>query len=381
MNREDYKAISFPCIKVAQPVGEFYVGVMKWRDLCDIARFDIRRIVREREVEKYLGIERPLNKKRVEEIKRYVNTLDATFPTSIILAVEAVCARIDEERGIMTLSNYVEVGEEEEPIYFRDIARILDGQHRIAGLEGFEEENFDLTVTIFISVDIAVQANIFSIVNLAQTKVSRSLAYDLFSLAKSRSPQKTCHNISVALDQNENTPFYHRIKRLGVATEGRFGETLSQATVVQSLLRYISVDPMLDRDELLRGRKLKLVGAEESERLIFRNMFIEQKELEIADIIWNFFESVRRKWPEAWESSGRGNMLNKTNGFKAFMRFLKPAYLYFTLPGGKVAAEQFSEIMDRIKLSERDFNIERFKPGTSGESELYRELMQQSRLG
>lgn len=109
MNQEDPKEISFPCRKVVQPVGEFYVGVMKWRELCDIARFDVRRMVRVREVEKYLGIERPLSRRRVEEIKGYVNTLDATFPTSIILAVEAVCASMDEENGVMTLSNYVEV--------------------------------------------------------------------------------------------------------------------------------------------------------------------------------------------------------------------------------------------------------------------------------
>lgn len=256
----------------------------------------------------------------------------------------------------------------------------MDGQHRIAGLEGFEGEDFELSVTIFVSVDIAVQANIFSIVNLAQTKVNPSLAYDLFSLAKARSPQKTCHNISVALDQDQTSPFYQRIKRLGVATEGRFGETLTQATVVRCLLRYISADPMLDRDEILRGKKLRRADADECQEVIFRNMFIEKKDLEIAHIVWNLFESVRRKWPVAWENTGRGIMLNKTNGFRAFMRFLRPAYLNFTLTGGMVGVEDFSAILERLELSDQDFNIERYRPGSSGESELYRELLRQSGL-
>ncbi len=52
----------------------------------------------------------------------------------------------------------------------------------------------------------AQQANIFSTVNLSQTKVNRSLAYDLFALAASRSPQKTCHDIAVALDRGKNSP-------------------------------------------------------------------------------------------------------------------------------------------------------------------------------
>ena len=89
---------------------------------------------------------------------------------------------------------------------------------------------------------------LFSIVNLAQTKVNRSLVYDLFSLARSRSPEKTCHEVVVALDKMDESPFHHRIKRLGVATEGRFGETLSQATVVKGILPYITNDPLADRD-------------------------------------------------------------------------------------------------------------------------------------
>jgi hypothetical protein len=50
----------------------------------------------------------------------------------------------------------------------------------------------------------------------------------------------------------EQSPFKNRIKRLGVATDGRFGETLSQATVVKGILPYISDDPLEDRD---RGKR------------------------------------------------------------------------------------------------------------------------------
>ena len=68
---------------------------------------------------------------------------------------------------------------------------MIDGQHRIAGLYKYEGEvGFDINVTIFVGTDIADQAQIFSTVNLEQTKVNRSLAYDLFALAHSRSPKK-----------------------------------------------------------------------------------------------------------------------------------------------------------------------------------------------
>jgi len=104
-----------------------------------------------------------------------------------------------------------------------DIAKIIDGQHRIAGLEGLAEQtDLELGGAIFVGADIATQANIFATVNLAQTKVNRSLAYDLLDYEKMRSPQKSAHHIAVALDQIEGSPFYRRIKTAG-KRHGRAG--------------------------------------------------------------------------------------------------------------------------------------------------------------
>jgi len=380
MIEESPRSITVPCLRVRQPIGEFFIGVMKWRELCDIADFDIRRIIRDRDVERYLGIERPLRKDRVEELGQYVNTVDATFPTSVIVAVEDRCALFDERKSELTLSNYPDAKDGEEPILYKQIARVLDGQHRIAGLQGFQGEEFDINVTIFVAVDISVQASIFSIVNLAQTKVSRSLVYDLYDLATTRSPQKSCHNIAVALDQNPNSPFHQRIKRLGVATEGRFDERITQAAFVSCLLPYISDNAMIDRDVLLRGKKLKLATDAELQTKIFRNMFIEERDVDIAEVIWNLFEAVRKRWPQAWDASGTGIMLGRTNGFRAFMRFLGPAYLHYTQPGSIVKMEQFLELLEKIKLKHDDFNTENFKPGTSGETLLFHTLTNQAGL-
>lgn len=381
---EDPISIRFPCIKVNQPIGTFYIASIDSETLCKITHFDVRRILREkRDVETYLGIQRPLVPRRVKEISSYVNTIDACFPTAVILAVPAVCVEYDKNKNEMILSNYLDPGEGEQQICFRDIAKVLDGQHRIEGLRSFQNGSFDINVSIFIDIDIADQAYVFSTVNLAQTKVSKSLAYDLFELAKSKSPQKTCHNIAVAIDSNEKSPFCKRIKRLGVSTEGRFNETITQATFVQSLIVYICKDiiqQQQDRDKYLRGKKIPLENADELKRLIFRNMFIQDKELEIADVIWNFFDAVKDRWPVAWEAKGRGIMLNKTNGFKGLMRFLRPVYLYLTSPGNVPQKEEFHEVFNGIDMKDEDFNIDNFKPGTSGESDLYRTLMDKSGL-
>ena len=377
---EDHISFEIPALRLKQPIGEFFLGVIDSKRLCEITDFDVRRLVKERDFEAYLGIQRPLNPKRVKEIGQYVRTVDACFPTSIILSVSGTCAAYDEESRLLTLSNYEDPEDPDNRILYRQIAKVIDGQHRIEGLKQYTGHDFELNVCIFVEIDVAEEGYIFSTVNLAQTKVNKSLVYDLFDLAKARSPQKLCHNIAVALDQNDGSPFYQRIKRLGVATEGRFNETLTQATFVESLIWYLSDNPVQDRDLYIRGKTPPKAGADELKRVIFRNMMIEDKDLQIADVIWNYFDAVRSKWPGAWNNMGRGSILNKTNGFRALMRLLRPVYLHLVSPGQVPTKEQFAGVFGRVGMRDDEFTSANFVPGTSGEVALFHKLRNDSRV-
>ena len=191
----DLVEFRFPCICARQPVGDLFIASIPHNVLGKISYFDVRRVISERDVERYLGIQRPLEPKRVIDLEKYVNFQDASFPTSIILAIDEEYAEFDENKNEMIIRNFL-LGENYPSTMISKIARVIDGQHRIAGLEKFVGESFDLSVTIFIGADISDQAQIFATVNLEQTKVNKSLVYDLFELAHSRSPQKTCHNIA-----------------------------------------------------------------------------------------------------------------------------------------------------------------------------------------
>lgn len=377
---EDPRSFTIPALRMTQPIGDFFVGVIGSGRLCDITDFDVRRIFHEREFETYLGIQRPLNPKRVKEIQQYVTSIDACFPTAVIVSVRKESAEYDEATKTLKLSNYMDPENPEKNVLYRHIARVIDGQHRIEGLKNHSGPEFQLNVCIFVDIDVAQEGYIFSTVNLAQTKVNKSLAYDLFELARSRSPQKLCHNVAVALDQNEKSPFYKRIKRLGVATEGRFNETLTQATFVEALLTYISNNPARDRDLYMRGKTPTKASAEDSKLLIFRNMMIEGHDLAIVDVIWNYFDAVAARWPMAWAATGRGFVLNKTNGFRALMRFLRIAYLHLVGPGEVPKREDFKTIFDRIAMGDGEFNTDNFKPGTSGEVALYNAFKAKSGL-
>jgi DGQHR domain-containing protein len=369
--------------EVTQPIGTFYSGSVDAYDLLGICKFDFRRISERGGYKEFLGFQRKLDTKRVAEIETYIKTGEAVFPTAIVLAVDERCAQIhlgDHNRRTLTLKEFSSPLEPNAKIEYADIASIIDGQHRLKAFDNVSELKFNLNVSIFVGADEATKAEIFSTVNLAQTKVNRSLVYDLFSLRAARSPEKTCHEIVVALDSMPESPFYEKIKRLGVATEGRFGETLSQATIVQGILPYVTNDPLNDRDAGKRFGFWDAVDAKEARIRIFRHFFVSNQDERILANLLNYFNAVRKTWPDAWINTGTGNILNRTNGFNGFIRFLRPVFRHLADAPVVISQEIYRSVLDRVNLSDADFNSDRYPPGTSGATRLYRELLQKSNI-
>lgn len=368
------------CIKVIQPIGEFYIASMKHTDVISISYSDVRRIEdSESEFESYLGIQRNLSPKRVTDITKYVQTLDACFPTSVILAVPEECIEYDHQSNSLTIKEYISEDDDENSIPFEKIAKILDGQHRLAGLKNLEKGSvFNLNVSIFVGADVADQATIFSSVNLAQTKVNKSLSYDLYDLAKKRSPQKTCHNIVVALNSQPKSPFSKKIKRLGTSSSEGSQETIAQATFINQIIKLLSSDPISDRDLLYRGNKISTLENPLKSKTIFRNFFANERDLDIAKIIWNYFDAVKQKWPRDWDDSqSNGSILSRTNGFKALSRLLRDIYVHMNKVDQIPSKSDFFEYINKSTLPEGYFTTDNYKPGSSGESKLYKELFSQ----
>ena len=399
--------ISIPCVPVQQPIGVFYVGAINAADLVSISWTDVRRIapteveepsieddtsspprlneaqanenqtaieeldedtilIEDQDFEQFLGIQRQLSQGRVSELRKYVRNVDATFPTAVLLAISSEHAHFDEETNTLSVVRHSKV------------AKVIDGQHRIAGLEKYSGSRFQVNVAIFIDMDIQDQAMVFATINLKQTKVNKSLAYDLYEFTTTRSPQRTCHDIARLLNYQKNSPFEGRIKMLGVGQWPT--EIITQATFVDRLLRLISRDPMVDRDLLRRGKRLTPASGKEVGRQIFRNLFIQDNDENIVAILWNFFSAVSKRWPDSWTNVERGNVLNRTTGFGALMRFMRVAYLSMETPDGIVVADKYKPILDKVELHDGSFTPEYYLPGSSGEKALFDALVEQSEI-
>lgn len=326
--------IKFRAIKLRQPIGSFFIAKISAEDLVNISYPDIRELSKERDVESYLGIQRPLNKDRAEEIKKYVKNIDAAFPSSVILSIDADNITWDENLSILEVKTSVE----------KSPAKILDGQHRVAGFMDlktgkpikelcyFESNDgvhpFEIILTIFVGLDITEQSNIFATVNLKQTKVNKSLVYDLEAYTKSRSPQKSAHDITLVLDNHKNSPLKGKIKRLGIKEND--GELISQSAFVEEIIGLISTSPMEDRDYYLRKEKgvfsfnrKEIVRSNIQDGLIFRNLFIDNKDEIILQTTMSFFIAVSDRWPAAWNDERGKAVLVKTVGIKSLFRVLK----------------------------------------------------------
>lgn len=372
-NENGGQYIELKCLLVRQPIGSFFIASIPYNQLMTITYADTRRVVDENDkegFEKILGIQREVKPSRLKELHTFVNTKDACFPTSIILSIPEECATYDPELGLLKLSKT-------ENYPMDKIAKILDGQHRIRGLEAYSgHEIFELNISIFIDLDPEYEAYIFSTINQAQTKVNKSLVYDLYSLAVTRSPQKLAHNIAVTLNDNPDSPFYRKIKRLGTASPKNLPSAITQAAFVDSLLKLISKDTnqaIKDRDAYLRG---KLPDALKEDKLVFRKFMLEKRDYELTDVLWDYFEAIRDRWPYAWASSEKGDILNKTNGFMALMRFLRDIHISKNRIGEPLTKTEYAEILDQIDIEEHHFTVDQYPPGSSGESKLYRDLIQ-----
>ncbi|MES2544810.1 MAG: DGQHR domain-containing protein [Bacteroidota bacterium] len=371
-------------IEVKQPIGKLYIANIRCEDLLDIAKFDIRRIVNEEgnELDTYFGIQRKPSPARLKEISEYVGFIDATFPSSIVIAINTY-KNIEDEvlvKNIIINNNSLSIRKSDE------IAQIIDGQHRLLGLQKAIDDNqlfnnnikdFELVVTIYVDMDIENQSMVFSTINKAQTKVNKSLVFDLYDLSNSRSPYRTAHNIVRVLNENEKSPLKNKIKMLGLADDP-VNETVAQATLVDCIVEYISKSPLKDRDILKRDEKLILGN---DRKLFFREWFKEESDIKIVQVVLNYFISISKKWSNPWNDN---TILVKSTGIIAFMKFFNYLIQNKFLPKEKyfldriITVDEFDEIFGIIDIDDADFNNQNFPSGGIGQSKLKNELISKS---
>ena len=186
-------------------------------DIMKIA--DISRITRD-ENDELKGFQRTEIKNHVKSITEYLNTNNAIFPNSIILALEKD-VDFKQSRGPIpnNLIDLAQSGNLTLPIHpeGRRVAWIVDGQQRSLALAKANNSRIPVPVVAFISPDIETQREQFILVNKAKplpTRLINELLPEVDALlprdlAIRKLPSELCN----LLNKDPKSPFYKLIKR------------------------------------------------------------------------------------------------------------------------------------------------------------------------
>jgi DGQHR domain-containing protein len=260
------------------------------------------------------------------------------------------------------------------------IGDVLDGQHRILGLERSSNiEDFDVPVVLMFDLSSDDKAFVFSIINSKQTPVSGSLIYDLFDLSKYRSPQKTCHYIAQALNSSPESPFYRRLKMLGRREEHHDGASrimLTQGSFAARLQELISKDPMEDARRIKADENL-----EDDSRCPLRKYFKEKDDSSLLKIVGNYFSAVSLVFHEEWNDETGGSIIRKTVGYTAlvivFRHLLEEAFQEKNLTK-EYFASKFNEM--KKNLGESTLTANNFPSSGAGAIKLAKALLGKNQL-
>ncbi len=352
--------------KVIQNNQEFLLGIFKISQVLTFTKYTERLIVGFIEVEEKdidgeqiqiipdynPQVQRKTNNAKVERIADFlISDPAAMFPTNIVIGIPKDVIDKQEEDSSGNIKIYLNPIVKEELDKNGDVfLTIIDGQHRIKGIERAIERvqdnisrnneveknkiilkrllNFELIVAFFIDPTLEYQAMIFSTINKTQTKVPENLVFSLFGLTNNDTPQKTALEVVLALNGLEKSPFYNRVKLVGGNYKRGENIPLSQATMVRSVLFYISKNQReAEIDRCLERTKLNdnLIN-----NLPFRRYYATNNDRMIVRIMYAYFSAIRdtfineKNGLSYWDfySTVETNVLQTNVGYQAFMKLL-----------------------------------------------------------
>lgn len=359
---KDINWIEIPVLELEQPIGKFYIGKALANDVIKICSADKRRKLVNDDLDEYLGIQRELNETRKKEIEKFVLTTDASFPSSIILAVKENAYEYDDKKKLIRIKEDIKS------------CNILDGQHRLSGFPANTEKRFELILTIFPELDMEYQSYLFSVINTRSTRINPSLAQDLYAFSKVDTPEKLAHRISRVFNQTEGNPWYKRLKLLG-KSDGNEDAILSQSTFTKYIVGLISrkEDTYQIRDLLIRNNNNRKALTKLKQNQPLWEKYIAGEDKYIYDLLKYYFIAAMEQFKEDWGK--HDSIITKTAGYTALMNVLKQLLKQKGLPPIP-NSNYFKKYFDNISSSDiKKLDSDNYKPGQGGERDLQNDIL------
>lgn len=336
-----------PVLVVAQPLGTFYVAALPAKLLLDVCYSHRLRAKRQEDGSYKLdGSQREILKPRLKAIASYIDTAEAAFPNSLILAANiseetSAVEESDDVRWELSLNRDGKTGTLKIPTSAK-LAAVIDGQHRLFGYRFASEVRLKMPLVCCIYFDLPkpYQAFLFATINSNQKSVDKSQTYELFGYNVEEedpvcwTPDKLAVFIGRKLNSEPDSPLHQHIT---IAAENDIVQTMSEArragywmvstaTIVEGIIRLISKNAKNDAYTMNeraaddgRARKLLVTNSEADNEPPLRPSFLNSNDKLIHTVAKNFFTATNDLF---WKGENPG-FIRKTVGVQALFDILR----------------------------------------------------------
>jgi DGQHR domain-containing protein len=318
MKENEYNKVL--ALETKQSGYNFFTFIMSGKELNDLSYVDVRSISNPQ------GIQRGLSMTRCRKIGEFIQKPGSIFANNVIINFneEIKFQMVDKNKSI----GYLYIPKK------KNIAWIIDGQHRLRGFDYANDKDLNIIVTAFINLPKPAQAELFRTINKEQKGINPSLSYDLIGLIKKEDDLETkAYNIIQAMYHDDDSPWKGDIKMLGTGPG-----LITQANFFSKLL------PLLRKD------------------------FHDLSEDKVIKILKNYFSAIKKTFKDIWGS--RRHILTKTLGFGAFMYLLPKILTYCNRREKNFKIETIEKLLSKIKKI--DFSSQKYGRfgGEKGQREL-----------
>lgn len=256
------------------------------------------------------AVQRILNKSRVDAICKFVLGGNSFVNTFILNWTDTqYVPKVKKETLVLPLQGR--------------FAQMLDGQHRIAGLQEAVNQNAEIAdmevlVSLFIGLNTKEAARIFLNINSEQKPVPRSLIYDLFGEAYDdpESAITRVTDIVSFLNETEESPYYGRVHYPGKP---------NSQNMVDLAIMVNAMKPAFERNGTFNQLQLSEIETQKK-------------------ILINFYSAIKNRYEDVWDKP-KENVFLRAAGFSGAFDFLTGTLLQQCLNDRKFSVQHMETLM------------------------------------
>lgn len=325
------------------------------------------------------GYQREPDEKHFTKIKNYIVKENFIFPTSIILGIDDdTISKIIKKDGLNNFLDFTSISNQK-------IFRVVDGQHRLKGIEAAQKDNPDIK-NLELSVTIirtpknsrSLEMEIFGTINSKSKRIKVDLIelarYDYRILEGKIGIQEINEHISIEVahllneDKSSDNKWFNAVK-FGIHDEEKIG--IIGVNAVRESLKSIVASYLLSNNKYQELKGNDLIK------------FAKSSALEIKAFISSAWDVVYGKWPKCFSDKSQeldfdmeikdyyyktNYYIQKTLGAKAINYFLGNVISSGSNKLDKTSLEIFKSKIKSCELLTSDWEVGKTFSGYSSES-------------